>query len=156
MTKASTAYQTQIFALNSFENVLGFVSGSSGGQWFQGLLLQRVLKRCLFHSSVWSAVSGSPKVVLCSSFSKDESRAPKPGVWLMRGAQPATSDGARLCAGSPIPALFTTPQRVVKKSILSLLYLLSGEHFRIGRYSARKSTHLSCECFANPSIHRDG
>ena len=94
--------------------------------------------------------------VLCSSFSKDESRAPKPGVWLMRGAQPATSDGARLCAGSPIPALFTTPQRVVKKSILSLLYLLSGEHFRIGRYSARKSTHLSCECFANPSIHRDG
>jgi hypothetical protein len=27
------------------------------------------------------------------------------GVWLMRGAQPATSAGARLFAGSPIPAL---------------------------------------------------
>jgi hypothetical protein len=60
--------------------------------------------------------------VLCFS-PEDESRAPKPGVWLMRGAQPATSAGARLFAGSPIPALFTTPQRVVKKSILSLLYL---------------------------------
>jgi len=51
-----------------------------------------------------------------------ESRAPKRGVWLMRGAQPATSAGARLFAGSPIPAVFTTPQREVKKSILSLLY----------------------------------
>jgi hypothetical protein len=34
-----------------------------------------------------------------------KSRAPKRGVWLMRGAQPATSAGARLFAGSPIPAL---------------------------------------------------
>lgn len=41
----------------------------------------------------------------------------------MRGAQPATSAGARLFAGSPIPALFTTPQRVVKKSIPNLLCL---------------------------------
>jgi hypothetical protein len=45
------------------------------------------------------------------SFLKHESRAPKPGVWLMRGAQPATSAGARLFAGSPIPALFTTSQK---------------------------------------------
>lgn len=36
---------------------------------------------------------------------KKKSRTPKPGVWLMRGAQPATSAGARLFAGSPIPAL---------------------------------------------------
>lgn len=63
----------------------------------------------------------------------------------MRGAQPATSAGARLFAGSPIPALFSTPQRVVKKSILSLLYLnlLPEHHFRIGRYSCEK-VHASC------------
>lgn len=30
-----------------------------------------------------------------------KSRAPKRGVWLMRGAQPATSAGARLFAGKP-------------------------------------------------------
>jgi hypothetical protein len=48
--------------------------------------------------------------------SKHKSRAPKHGFWLMRGAQPATSAGARLFAGSPIPALFTTPQRVVKRN----------------------------------------
>jgi hypothetical protein len=40
-----------------------------------------------------------------SSCRKQKSRAPKRGVWLMRGAQPATSAGARLFAGSPIPAL---------------------------------------------------
>jgi hypothetical protein len=33
-----------------------------------------------------------------------KSRAPKHGFWLMRGAQPATIAGARLFAGSPIPA----------------------------------------------------
>ena len=38
------------------------------------------------------------------SFPKMKSRAPKPGFWLMRGAQPATSAGARPFAGSPIPA----------------------------------------------------
>lgn len=52
--------------------------------------------------------------------SEHESRAPKRGVWLMRGAQPATSAGARLFAGSPIPALFTAPQKGVKKSNLEL------------------------------------
>ena len=54
----------------------------------------------------------------------------------MRGAQPATSAGARLFAGSPIPALFTTPQRVVKKSILSLLCFKTRsleEHVQNGR-----------------------
>lgn len=54
----------------------------------------------------------------------------------MRGAQPATSAGARLFAGSPIPALFTTPQRVVKKSILSLLCFKTrtlDEHVQNGR-----------------------
>lgn len=61
------------------------------------------------------------RIWACSQFSKRESRAPKHGFWLMRGAQPATSAGARLFAGSPIPALFTAPQRAVKKSILSLL-----------------------------------
>jgi hypothetical protein len=40
-----------------------------------------------------------------------KSRAPKPGFWLMRGAQPATSTGARPFAGSPIPAFLTTLQR---------------------------------------------
>ena len=30
-----------------------------------------------------------------------ESRAPKPGAWLMRGAQPATSAGARLFCRKP-------------------------------------------------------
>jgi hypothetical protein len=81
---------------------------------------------------------------LLLSFYKDESRAPKPGVWLMRGAQPATSAGARLFAGSPIPALFTTPPRVVKKSILSFLYLnlLPDEHFRIGRNSEKVHAFL--------------
>jgi hypothetical protein len=39
-----------------------------------------------------------------------KSRAPKCGFWLMRGAQPATSAGARLFAGSPIPAFLTTPK----------------------------------------------
>jgi hypothetical protein len=34
-----------------------------------------------------------------------KSRTPKHGFWLMRGAQPATSSGARLFAGIPIPAL---------------------------------------------------
>jgi hypothetical protein len=28
-------------------------------------------------------------------------------IWLMRGAQPATTAGARLFAGSPIPAFLT-------------------------------------------------
>ncbi|MGH9634924.1 MAG: hypothetical protein ACRD72_08835 [Candidatus Angelobacter sp.] len=37
-----------------------------------------------------------------------KSRAPKSGFWLMRGAQPATIAGARLFAGSPIPAFLTT------------------------------------------------
>jgi hypothetical protein len=40
-----------------------------------------------------------------------KSRAPKHGFWLMRGAQPATSAGARPFAGSPIPALFTGPSK---------------------------------------------
>jgi hypothetical protein len=40
-----------------------------------------------------------------------ESRAPKRGVWLMRGAQPATNAGARLFAGSPIPALSPSSKR---------------------------------------------
>ena len=38
-------------------------------------------------------------------------RTPKPGFWLMRGAQPATSAGARPFAGSPIPAFLITLQR---------------------------------------------
>lgn len=38
-------------------------------------------------------------------FRSKKSRAPKLGIWLERGAQPATSAGARLLAGSPIPAL---------------------------------------------------
>lgn len=90
--------------------------------------------------------------------SKHESRAPKHGFWLMRGAQPATSAGARLLAGSPIPALFTTPQRVVKKSILTLLYLnlLPDHHFRIDRYSCEKvlTCHMSV-LQTNPFIAMD-
>jgi hypothetical protein len=42
--------------------------------------------------------------MLFANISNEKSRAPKPGIWLMRGAQPATSAGARLFAGSPIPA----------------------------------------------------
>jgi len=62
----------------------------------------------------------------------------------MRGAQPATSAGARLFAGSPIPALLTTPQREVKKSILRLLNfnLLPDEHFRIA-YDSCEKAHTS-------------
>jgi hypothetical protein len=44
----------------------------------------------------------------------------------MRGAQPATSAGARLFAGIPIPAFLTIPQRAVKKSILNLLFKLAA------------------------------
>ena len=46
----------------------------------------------------------------CSMILSRKSRAPKCGFWLMRGAQPATSAGARLFAGSPIPAFLTTPK----------------------------------------------
>jgi hypothetical protein len=45
----------------------------------------------------------------------EKSRAPKPGIWLMRGAQPATSAGARLFAGSPIPA--PSPPLVAAKKL---------------------------------------
>src|SRR6476660_2758921 len=55
-----------------------------------------------------------------------KSRAPKHGFWLMRGAQPATSAGARPFAGSPIPALFTGPVKEVKKSILRLVLQLAA------------------------------
>jgi hypothetical protein len=63
---------------------------------------------------------------LLSIFPNNESRTPKHGFWLMRGAQPATSAGARLFAGSPIPAFLTIPQRAVKKSILNLLFKLAA------------------------------
>jgi hypothetical protein len=75
------------------------------------------------------------------NFPKRESRAPKHGFWLMRGAQPATSAGARLFAGSPIPALFTAPQRAVKKSILVLLLLRLASlmsTFRMAGYFCEK------------------
>ncbi len=55
-----------------------------------------------------------------------KSRAPKHGFWLMRGAQPATSAGARPFAGSPIPALFTGPVKEVKKLILRLVIQLAA------------------------------
>jgi len=44
-------------------------------------------------------------------------------------------------AGSPIPALSITPQRVMKKSILSLLYLksLPDEHVQNGPVFLRES-----------------
>jgi len=58
----------------------------------------------------------------------------------MRGAQPATSAGARLFAGSPIPALFTALQEGVKKSILRLFNfnLLRDERFQNRHVNSRE------------------
>jgi hypothetical protein len=76
---------------------------------------------------------------------ESESRTPKHGFWLMRGAQPATSAGARLFAGSPIPAFLTALRKGVKKSILSLLYstLLLDEHFRNRPLLSGEESHAS-------------
>lgn len=81
--------------------------------------LDALLKLLAWHREICDQ---SMRKFLRSLIYKHQSRAPKHGFWLMRGDQPATSAGARLFAGSPIPAFFTTPQREVKKSILSLLY----------------------------------
>jgi hypothetical protein len=55
-------------------------------------------------------------------FPKDESRAPKHGFWLMRGAQPATSADARLLCRKPDSGVPHHPCKgEMKKSILSLL-----------------------------------
>lgn len=74
----------------------------------------------------------------------------------MRGAQPATSAGARLFAGSPIPALLTAPQKGVKKSILSLdvFPLQCGEHVQNRPVFLRESKHLSYECAGQPITRR--
>ena len=70
------------------------------------------------------------------------------GFWLMRGAQPATRAGARPFAGSPIPALLTTPPRAVKKSILSLLFNLMSA-FRTAPYLREPLALLGRICIGN-------
>jgi len=80
------------------------------------------------------------------SFQNMKSRTPKPDVWRMRGAQPATSAGARPFAGSPIPAFLTTLQRGGEEINLELAVFQLPPYKRFQKLPARKFTHLSCEC----------
>jgi len=71
---------------------------------------------------------------------KQKSRAPKRGIWLMRGAQPATSAGARLFAGSPIPALLPSSMgryRDQKTRIAISSAQVSNAHFVNANIPAR-------------------
>jgi hypothetical protein len=66
--------------------------------------------------------------------------------WLMRGAQPATSAGARPFAGSPIPAFLTTLQRGGEEINLELAVFQLPPDKRFQKSPSRKFTHLSGEC----------
>jgi hypothetical protein len=87
-----------------------------------------------------------------------KSRAPKCGFWLMRGAQPATSAGARLFAGSPIPAFLTTPKGDEEINLalagfeLAVLRALSGSP----AIFSEKSTHCGLKYWQiHPFVARD-
>jgi hypothetical protein len=48
-----------------------------------------------------NSIHARSRGMLFADISNEKSRAPKPGIWLMRGAQPATSAGARLFCRKP-------------------------------------------------------
>jgi len=75
----------------------------------------------------------------------------------MRGAQPATSAGARPFAGSPIPAFLTTLQRGGEEINLELAVFQLPPLKSFQKSSARKFTHLSrAENVLANSSHCDG
>jgi hypothetical protein len=76
------------------------------------------------------------------SFRNMKSRTPKPDVWLMRGAQPATSAGARPFAGSPIPAFLTTLQRGGEEINLELA-IFQLPPYKAFRNRQRESSRIS-------------
>jgi hypothetical protein len=86
-----------------------------------------------------------------------KSRAPKCGFWLMRGAQPATSAGARLFAGSPIPAFLTTPKgdEEINLALAGLNSLFESTR-RIACDFSEKSTHCGLKYWQiHPFVARD-
>jgi hypothetical protein len=74
----------------------------------------------------------------------DESRTPKHGFWLMRGAQPATTTGARLFCRKPDSGTLHHPAKSDEEVNLALAVFRAADltGFQITRIWREKHTHL--------------
>ena len=79
---------------------------------------------------------------------RDEKSDTETWFWLMRGAQPATSAGARLFAGSPIPAFLTTLQRSGEEINLELAAFQLTAREVLSEIANGKFTHLRVNVLA--------